>query len=214
MPAEELLKDLCNTVDGPYLRPFVPNPHWSTAQVLVVGTNPATPMREEFCDFENYWAALTADVERFEAIYTTKHSAGASKTTQRARKLVQELQPLNVLVTNSMIYPASRPKDIPDRAHQRRVGRKCFDLLFRTSKPKVALFHGSEAVRLGQNYFGINLDPYRPIGEQSWVGNSCVSLFAFPHFSGQGVQKGYRVSEMDRELGLFARLAKKHIDAA
>src|SRR5437762_2752650 len=49
---EAQLKEWCATASGPYRRPFAPNPQWATAQVVIVGANPATPLRMEFASFE------------------------------------------------------------------------------------------------------------------------------------------------------------------
>lgn len=209
MMNEKDLRDLCNTPIGPYLRPFVANARWKRAQVFLVGTNPATPLRDEFESFSDYWNALTVDTKRFESAYADKHATGASKSTQRSRKLLQQLRPLDVLVTNSMIYPASRPKYIPKKCDQRRIGAQCFDFLVRTCRPKAILFYGSEAVALGEDYFQSELDPYVPMREQPVSAHADVSAFAFPHFSGQGVRRGYRVSEMDTELSVFAKRVKE-----
>lgn len=210
---ERSLRELCNTSDGPYLRPFAANARWRQSRVFLVGTNPATPLRDEFSCFDEYWNALTVDVSRFEEPYAAKHRGGVSRSTRRARKLLQQLRPLDVLVTNAMIYPASCPGDIPDKSRQRRIGLKCFDFLVRLCNPKVILFYGSKATRLGSMYFGVNLNPYLRLSDQITKARG-ISLFAFPHFSGQGVPKGYRVSEMDQELALFARRAKEMLGAA
>ena len=68
------LRSLCNTNEGPFLRPFAPNAQWNSASVIVVGTNPATPLREKFADFDNYSTALTRYPARFEKIYSSKHT--------------------------------------------------------------------------------------------------------------------------------------------
>jgi len=65
---EDRLREICHTDAGPYLRPFAPNPEWRTAQVFVVGTNPATPLRDEFESFDAYWRGLTVDPSIFERV--------------------------------------------------------------------------------------------------------------------------------------------------
>ncbi|MXZ70852.1 MAG: hypothetical protein F4Z04_05005 [Acidobacteria bacterium] len=202
------LRELCNTPEGPYLRPFAPNPKWAEARIFIVGTNPATPLRREFDSFDEYWDSLTRNPESFYRHYSEKHDSGQSRTTARRRRFEEKLKPINVLVTNAMIYPAPRKKRIPNKAEQRRIGIRCFQLLFGVCRPSSVLFHGADATRLAEEAFGGTLNPYLPIDRQDTVVGDPAPchLFAFPHFSGVGVQPGYKVSEMDEEL---ARLAER-----
>ena len=209
MVSDQYLREICDTLEGPYLRPFTPNPKWAEARIFIVGTNPATPLRKEFESFEAYWHSLTHDPEAFELIYKQQHSSRkskATKTTERARQFQNQLTPINILTTNAMIYPAKRPRYIPKKSDQRKLGARCFRFLFNVCKPSSVLFHGSEAVELANESFDVNLDRYQPVECQNAVVQdpSRCQLFAFPHFSGVGVQSGYKVSEMDMEL---ARLA-------
>lgn len=201
------LRKLCNTRHGPYLRPFAPNPKWAAARIFIVGTNPATPMRQEYESFEEYWDSLTRNSEAFERHYREQHRSGQSKTTRRRRAFEERLNPINILTTNGMIYPARRSKEIPDKDEQRRIGACCFRYLLGVCKPSSILFHGSEAVRLAEEELGVTLDRHWPIACQETVVEDPVRchLFASPHFSGLGA-KGYKVSEMDEEL---ARLAER-----
>ena len=206
MVNDQYLREICNTPEGPYLRPFAPNPKWAEARIFIVGTNPATPFREEFESFDAYWHSLTQDPEAFERFYIPQHDSGQSKSTKRRRLLQCRLAPINVLTTNAMIYPAKRPKYIPRKSEQRKIGTCCFRFLFDVCKPSSVLFHGSKAVKFAQRTFGVKLDPFQPIESQDTVVHdpSTCHLFAFPHFTGRGVEKGYKVGEMDAEL---ARLA-------
>ena len=206
MVNDQFLREICNTPEGPYLRPFTPNPKWVEARIFIVGKNPATPLRKEFESFEAYWHSLTQDPEAFERFYRQQHSSGHSDTTGRARPFQDRLTPINVLTTNAMIYPARPSEKIPNPKEQEKIGASCFRFLFNVCKPSSVLFHGADAVRLADENFGVNLDRYQPIECQDTVIRepSTCHLFAFPHFTGQGVQQGYKVSEMDTEL---ARLA-------
>ncbi len=206
MVGDQYLREICDTPEGPYLRPFTPNPKWAEARIFIVGTNPATPLRKEFESFEAYWHSLTHDPEAFERIYRQQHSSGHSDTTGRARPFQDQLTPINVLTTNAMLYPAKDPDCIPKKSNQQEIGASCFRFLFDVCKPSSVLFHGADAVKLANKSFGVELDRYQPIEFQNTIihdPNTC-HLFAFPHFTGRGVQKGYKVSEMDTEL---ARLA-------
>lgn len=203
---ERYLREMCNTHGGPYLRPFFPNPKWSEARIFIVGTNPATPLRGEFESFDEYWRSLTQAPEEFERRYSQKHNSGQSKSTARAQRFQKRLRPVNVLTTNAIIYPTRPSENIPNETEQRKIGARCFQYLLGVCKPSSVLFHGSKAVRLAADSLKVNLDPYQPIDCQDTVihNPSYCHLFAFPHFSGQGVRRGFKVSEMDAEL---ARLA-------
>jgi hypothetical protein len=215
---ERWLKQVCSTPAGPYLRPFQPNPEWRAARVFLVGTNPATPLREEFTSFEQYWEGLTAVPELFISRYRAKHAAGESKTSARARRFLDQLKPINCLITNAFVYPARRPGEIPDKRRQRQLGFEVFDYLVRLVRPVAALFHGSEALQLAQTYFRIELDPYVPLARQavartiSETGHP-VRLYAYPHFSGQGVRSGFRVGLMDQELADLASTLRRQLEA-
>ncbi len=205
MVNDQYLREICNTLEGPYLRPFTPNPKWPEARIFIVGKNPATPLREEFESFEAYWRSLTQDPEAFERIYRQQHSSGYSDTTGRARPFQDQLTPINVLTTNAMIYPGPSEK-IPNPKEQEKIGASCFRFLFDVCKPSSILFHGADAVKLANENFDVELDRHQPIECQNTVIHdpSTCHLFAFPHFTGRGVKKGYKVGEMDAEL---ARLA-------
>ena len=211
MVNDQYLREICNTPKGPYLRPFRPNPKWAEARIFVVGTNPATPLREEFESFDAYWHSLTHDPEAFNRIYRQQHRSGESPTIKRARQFQTQLVPVNVLTTNAMLYPVKDPDCIPKKSDQQRIGASCFQFLFDVCKPSSVLFHGADAVKLANKNFGVELDPYQPIEYQDTIiheTNTC-HLFAFPHFTGQGVQKGYKVSEMDTELDRLAARMKE-----
>ncbi len=112
-PDENWLRATCNTATGPFLRPFAPNPEWHESSVFVVGTNPATPLRDEFLSFDDYWRSLTQSPDDFQRVYGLKHKAGQSKTTKRVAALLNYLSPLDILVTNVYAYPAPKPELIP-----------------------------------------------------------------------------------------------------
>lgn len=209
MNLESKLKQLSRTGAGPYLRPFAPNSHWNSSKVFIVGTNPATPLREEFENFDDYWESLTSNTSKFEKIYSAQHTSRASKTTRRARKVIAELDPISVLVTNSIAYPTRRMSKLQNLKRHREIGQNCFRLLVEINNPNTILFHGKEACDLCRNVFGITLDRYQPMATQLAESDTGIRLFSFPHFSGVGVQKGYPVAAMDDELRLFSDIARE-----
>lgn len=209
---EAWLRKACQTADGPYLRPFAPNPYWKSARVFVVGTNPATPLRKEFASFEKYWEALTLDKAAFEAVYLSKREGKASKTSIRAARFEQALDPLPVLRTNACALPSIRWGDLPTSTQHRYLaqGKDVLHALVEICRPSAIVCHGKAATDVISSLFSVPLDPYAPLTEQNHVGRLSglsleTKLFAYPHFSGIGVRKGFSVSAMDEELASLAR---------
>lgn len=212
---EDWLRGLCNTVNGPYLRPFAPNSNWQQARVFIVGTNPATPLRDEFASFDHYWTALTWDTAAFDAVYLPKRGGKASLTSARAARFEAALGDLGVLRTNACALPSARWKDLPRATRQQSLdqGRTVLDALIRICAPRAIVCHGKQAIEAVSSLFSLSLDPYEPLAKQHNVASlggarHSTHVFAYPHFSGVGVRKGFAVSQMDNDL---AELAKRII---
>jgi hypothetical protein len=92
MDFETQLKSWCNTERGPYRHPFAPNPNWRSAQVMIIGTNHATLLRNEFGSFDEYWNSLTVDPAAFDKYYSAQHKDGASKSTKWTKNLFNVLE--------------------------------------------------------------------------------------------------------------------------
>lgn len=204
---ERRLRQLCQTESGAYLRPFAPNPEWRSARVLIVGTNPATPLRNEFPSFDEYWRVLTSDPAAFDAIYLGLRQGKPSKTTRRANLFATALEGVNVLRANACAYPTGRWGELrgAEKAENLRIGREILGTLIDICRPKAVLCHGKEAVQAASTLFSTYLDPYTPLDQQNnvvkpWQDEQSVHLFAYPHLSGLGVAKGFAVSSMDAEL--------------
>ena len=190
---DQYLRELCNTLqDHPYLRPFRPNPKWFEARIFIVEQNPATPLRCEFESFDEYWHSLTRDPEAFDRRYREKHSSGQSKSTDRARQIQDWLHPVNVLITNAIIYPTRPGEKIPNKPKQKRIGKRCFEYLLNVCKPYSVLFCGAKAVELASKSLGVELDRYQAIECQGTViHDPCrCHLFAYHHLTGQGLRRG------------------------
>lgn len=204
--AEAFLRSVAQTASGPYLRPFTPDAAWRDARVLVVGTNPATPLREEFASFDAYWDALTRDPAAFEAVYRAHRSGKNSKTTARFARFAKPLRDAGVLRTNACALPSKCWSDL--RAAEKRVQLESGLLILRAlvaiCRPAVILAHGKEGVQAVSRLAGVRLDPYTPLLRQdtraTFPGMAPVDLFAYPHLSGVGVRKGFVVGRMDAEL--------------
>jgi hypothetical protein len=213
--AEALLRRLAQTTSGPYLRPFTPDAAWRSARVFIVGTNPATPLRDEFGSFDKYWHALTCDPAAFDAVYLAKRSGKPSKTTARVKCFEAPLSGMGVLRANACALPSKRWSELPVgvRREQLETGRKILSALIEICRPAAILAHGKEGVRAVSTLFATQLDPYAPLLHQSVCaslvpGMAPVQLFAYPHLSGIGVEKGFAVSRMNDELeGLGRQLA-------
>jgi hypothetical protein len=61
---------------------------------MIIGTNPATPLRDEFRSFDEYWNSLTVDPAAFDKYYSAQHKDGASKSTKWTKRQIELLQPL------------------------------------------------------------------------------------------------------------------------
>jgi hypothetical protein len=188
------LKAQCNTSTGPYLLPFAPNPNWPTASVFVVGLNPIASFREEFGSFNSYWNAVTRCPESFEKIYEQKYlrqGKERSRTNARLKELVTMLVPLNVLVTNVFAYPTTNPLRIPRAITDRPLTDMILPRLLEHCKPQAVVFHGAQARRFGERYFGVKLDPkIEPHRQQvsavaPYMEGRRTHLFAYHHFVGR-----------------------------
>lgn len=205
MDFEAQLKQWCNTPSGPYRRPFSPNPNWSTADVIIIGTNPATPLREQFSSFDEYWASLTLHPDLFWSRYAAQHSGGTSKSTCWTMKLIELVSPLNCLVTNTCWYPVQKQKEIPRTEWE--LARQTLKALISQIRPKVVFCHGSKAEEFARS-LGVHLDRYQPPETQHLMLNDSLFL-AYHHFSGQGLHKGTKFDPAT-ELPRFAERIKQH----
>ena len=207
MDFETQIKELCATAKGPYRRPFVPNTKWASANVFIIGTNPATPLRKEFASFDEYWNGLTARPEVFEKHYSAKHGGEASKTTKNIRKLVELLQPLNCLVTNVSWYPAKTKKEIPDAEWQ--LGKCALKTLISHCRPSVLFCHGQPAEEFAQ-WLGASVDRYALPETQEFVMNGMLIL-AFHHLSGMGIRGA--PFDLPSALQHFTATIERHVRA-
>ncbi|HEY9285348.1 MAG TPA: hypothetical protein VIP46_17985 [Pyrinomonadaceae bacterium] len=190
-PNELWFKQKCYTSEGPYLLPFAPNINWKSASVFIVGLNPTGSFRDEFDSFEHYWQALTRHPDTYKKIHQEKYlRRPESRTSKRIRYLTEWLDPVNVLVTNTFAYPTTNPLFIPTHIRREPVGERLLSRLLRTCKPKVVFFHGAEARKFGEAFFGVKLNPYLEPSRQPVIRcipdtDSVSSLFAYHHLVGR-----------------------------
>jgi hypothetical protein len=180
--------------------------------VFIVGTNPATPLRDEFDSFDAYWHALTHDPAAFQAVYMTRRSGKPSATTNRISRFTAPLASVGVLRTNACALPSRRWSELPGpvRREQLEVGHQILHALVEICRPAAILCHGKEGVRAVSTLFGAPLDPYFPLERQAaraalTPGGVPVQLFAYPHLSGIGVEKGFAVARMGDELEVLGQ---------
>ena len=145
------------------------------------------------------------------------NSQRVSNTSRRVQGFTEQLAPIPVLVTNRYAYPAGKPRDIPAERLQAQIGQEIFDLLYQTCQPAAILFHGAIAIRFAKKQFDLNLDPYLPLAEQTYLvphggGERLVLVFAYPHLSGVGVRKGFDVAGMNSELAQLARRIRQAVE--
>lgn len=187
MDVEAQLREICDTPSGPYLRPFRPNAAWKNATVFIVGSNPATPLREQFRSFDEYWDSLTRHPAVFDKAYAAARDGEDSKTTKRVKELCSGLQGVNHLVTNAAPYPIAHDERVPSA--QWNIGEQIFTLLLSQCEPQAIFAHGSKAQRLVEQVFGVSLDPFVDPDVQDQRSNGCLHLCA-PHLSGAGMKRG------------------------
>ena len=203
----EEIKHYCYTDSGPFRRPFTPNKDWANADVMIIGTNPATPMRDQFDSFDQYWISLTEDPELYWEKYRTVHSGKTSKSTSNVNLLLKLLEPLNILVTNVVWYPSQKKKFIPkDEWH---IGVSALTALYQYIQPKVIFCHGADA-----QDFAKSIDPssdrYNSAQEQITKSTNSTLVLCFHHFSGQGLIKGTKF-QPSIEFPIFAKGIHKHV---
>jgi hypothetical protein len=198
---ERWLRRVCETADGPYLRPFGPNPRWREARVFVVGTNPSTPMRDEFASFDAYWLALTVHTAEFDRVYRSLNTGGMTETTRNTRRLVDAVGSLGFLMTNAAPYPARKPGLIPDPAGMAEIGFQIVDRLIRAIHPRAIVFHGTPSIGLGRRLTGQPLARSVPVSDQHWIlripgADEVCTVFAIPHLCGAGAPRGYSFDQV------------------
>lgn len=217
------LKRKCYQPEGPYLRPFAPNPAWKKALVFIVGLNPSTPFRGEFESYEQYWDSLTRNPELFLKAYYGKHQCREeekSRTSRTISELVEYLSPLNVLVTNVYPYPTPDPKLIPKVIRKEPLDDRVLPHLIKVCKPRILLFHGREARSFAERYFKVKLNPYGAPARQSHTvtlqgSNYPTSLFAYHHFVGR-VEKHAVMRERLKEFAeqIHSLISEHHLYGA
>jgi len=174
---------------------------------MVVGTNPATPMRDQFNSFEQYWQSLTTRPELFYERYRAVHKGKSSKSTGKANILLELLKPLNVLVTNIVWYPVKRKKDIPKEEWE--YGENALHALYNHVRPKAVFCHGADAQKFAES-LSSGADRYQPASKQVEDTGSGVLVLTYHHFSGQGLKKGTKFQPA-LELPVFAEAVHPHI---
>lgn len=181
------IQKFCETESGPYRRPFTPNPDWENADVMIIGTNPATPMRDEFDSFQQYWAGLTVDPQLYWSKYSAAHSGRTSKSTGNTNILLKLLEPLNVLVTNVVWHPVEKKKFIPKEEWV--LGLRALHALYLHVRPKAIFCHGADAEKFAQSICS-TANRYQPVYKQGGNINEGTLVLCYHHFSGQGLRAG------------------------
>jgi len=204
---ESALQAYCHTATGPYLRPFGANSQWQSARVVVIGENPATPLRDEFSGFKDYWHALTHAPERFRAAYDHSRGGHQTKTSRRIQMLVDQVG-MHCLVTNVCWYPAPSRKAIPREERGRHTG--FLYRLVQFVEPCVLFAHGAKALDFVRQSFGLTIDPYVPASSQCATRGSMLVL-GYPHFSGLGIRKG-QTFRPEEDIPVFAQRIRSHLE--
>ena len=206
---ETWIKKECRTPKGPYLRPFTPNPKWRKAEVFVVGSRPATPLRDEFDNFDDYWKALTLRPKRFNEVYSREHKTGESKTTGNRRILTdhRHLKEVTVLVTNVCWVPVKGTKRVSEA--ELKVGKERLKQLYDHIQPKIIFAYGKPAINASHGIFGHAPDPYLPPKEQGKYPKKPLVL-TYRHLSGMGGEKG-KPFQPNIDLPEFAQIIREYL---
>lgn len=207
---ESDLRAYCDSESGPYLRPFGANASWRSARVVIIGENPATPLRAEFHCFDDYWRALTEFPNEFDAVYRNHRGGAPSKTSRRVQDLCAPIGADQCLITNICWFPAPKPRAIPVGEYDRHLPflRRLIDFI----SPSAVLAHGKSAVEFVEKTFAVQLDRYAPVESQGLVVRGTL-LLAYPHLSGLGIQRGKKFRP-DEDLPVFARSIRAHLSVA
>ncbi|HEX5359584.1 MAG TPA: hypothetical protein VFW49_00555 [Fluviicoccus sp.] len=148
------LGDLCTPLnsDQAYFRPFVCKGDIETADIFLVGINPATPIHPSDMTLDNYMHLLQ-DYDRFLALYSSLRQAQGKTTKSRTRTgmdaFIQWLSSAcghAILETNVIPYPTKDVKalrKVPEatQAHAKAIFMK----LLTTLKPRLLVVHGKES---------------------------------------------------------------------
>ncbi|MBC8738571.1 hypothetical protein F6X40_17575 [Paraburkholderia sp. UCT31] len=204
---EEELKAYCHSETGPYLRPFTGNRNWKTASVFIIGTNPATPLRDEFEDFESYWEGLTGNTEQFRKTYAAKHSGQESKTSGNVRLLKSLIGEEHCLVTNRCWHPTASVRELSSR--QKTQHETFLRRLIEFCRPKVLFVHGQDGgIAFVERTYEISLDRFEPPAVQNTVVDGTL-LLAYPHLSGKYVPRAN--FQPDTHFPIFADRIRAHL---
>lgn len=204
---ETWLRKICCTASGPYLRPFTANPSWRRAEIFIIGSRPATPLRDEFNNFEDYWGALTLRPDRFDEMYSRAQNSGESKSTGNRRILTDLLEGVAVLITNVCWVPVQGTKKLS--RHEINIGQERLKQLYRHIRPKIIFAYGEPAINASSDLFGHAPDPYQSPKEQGQSRRKPLVL-SYRHLSGMGGKKG-RPFQPNIDLPEFAKIINRRL---
>ena len=159
----------------PSARPFVCKGRPEACDVFIVGTNPATSMKEPFKDF---WSSESGfDKKAWFKSYGDQRDGKWSPTRHVIEGVIEAAPGVGFLETN--VYATATPSEtglLPEHRDS-----DFFKLLVETIRPKVIIAHGREAYRAVGTFFDRTLKPSKEFVTVR-VNEDCVVL-AMPHFS-------------------------------
>ena len=159
----------------PNVRPFVCDGRPEECRVFIVGTNPATAMREPFKDF---WSSESGfDKKAWFKSYGDQRDGKWSPTRHVIEGVIEAAPGVGFLETNVYATATASEADILSEHRD----SDFFKVLVETVRPKVIIAHGREAYRTVGTFFRCTLKPSREFVTVP-VSEDCVVL-AMPHFS-------------------------------
>ena len=158
---EQLIRKLTGEINGQYPRPWMTDlTDPLSAEVLIVGYNPATPYLSNVVDYERFIDSLfNRNGEECRKFY--KEVTEQSPTRANIQMLTAKLEKVGVtsiLETNVVCYGAGKKKDLnlPKHCGGKVRGMKIFRKLVKTIHPKVIIIHGQGVCNEFSKLFNLN----------------------------------------------------------
>jgi hypothetical protein len=143
-----LAEESIGSVDGGYLRPWMCRNDPTTARVLLVGANPATPFPVEAIDREDYLDGLVSDGDRLRAPYLALRGGMASPTRDNIDRLVEVFHGAGVgtiLETNVWTLPTRSLDELRRAGGTKRARSTMLPALVEVLSPVAIVVHGAKA---------------------------------------------------------------------
>lgn len=171
------------------LRPFVCRGNPLECEIIVIGINPATQMKEEFWHYFNKHEGF--EFSKWEGDYINERkSIGKrsifSPTRCRLNYLSNKLPEYKILETNVFCFPTEKAAYLTNQDKTTLV----LDFLLKSVEPRIILVHGKEAREHLSQIVGQNIERYkdRELLTLRYNQSFEVSIIAINHLFNQSYQ--------------------------